>query len=287
MSQNVQDNFQINRSLKPEKFRDYFFVFINKELLKINPGKFHPIPIAMKQEAKNFLRESIIKFYKNNGENQPSTVRHFVQEGLSRSLVYKVLQQYKRTGDVKVKVSTGRPRTAFTRRNAVKVKRRFLKNPSTSVRVISQDIGLSKSSAQRIKAGQGGKTRRKQLAPAYKDNQLARVKSGCKKILQMTTDHFFIMDDEKYFHADPDEIPGLQFYTEFPESEVPVEAKVKKKSKFPTKFMVWQAISEDGRASEPFITADTINSKIYLSECIPKLVRFIDSFRRLDKPVMF
>ena len=48
-------------------------------------------------------------------------------------------------------------------------------------------------------------------------------------------------------------------------SELPVEAKAKKKWKFSTKFIMWQAISQEDRASEPFITASKINSRIYLS----------------------
>ena len=55
------------------------------------------------------------------------------------------------------------------------------------------------------------------------------------------------------------------------------------KSKFP-KFLVWQCLDENGNVSEPFIRTGTINSKIYLKECLEKrMLPFIKIHHNLDQ----
>ena len=82
--------------------------------------------------------------------------------------------------------------------------------------------------------------------------------------------------------------PVLDFLpSSFLGNEVDVSQKVKSTTTFPKKFMVWQAISEDGRASEPFISESSMNQFLYAGQCIPRLVRFIESLGVQDKPVMF
>ena len=53
-----------------------------------------------------------------------------------------------------------------------------------------------------------------------------------------------------------------------------------KKSKFAKKFLVWQAICSCGDRSSNFVTSGTINSEIYVKECLQKrLLPFISKHR--------
>jgi len=52
--------------------------------------------------------------------------------------------------------------------------------------------------------------------------------------------------------------------------------KCKPKAKFTNKYLIWQAVSQNGEISESFITTGTINSTIYKNECLPRLFRFVD-----------
>lgn len=174
----------------------------------------------MANENRNFLRKSIIDYYLNKERDKVTTVHHFVDQEIKRSLIYKVIRQFEKTGTYTVKPISGRPRSIRTARNVNKVKRRIIKNPSISVRKTAIETSISKSTVQRIKQDLGAKTRRKHLAPNYKDNQLHRVKSGCKYVYELTKKYFFVMDDESYFFADSSEIPGREFYTELDGFEV-------------------------------------------------------------------
>lgn len=50
--------------------------------------------------------------------------------------------------------------------------------------------------------------------------------------------------------------------------DIPDDSKVKRKEKFPAKFLVWQAISQDGSISEPFISKQNLNGERYLKDIL-------------------
>ena len=99
----------------------------------------------------------------------------------------------------------------------------------------------------------------------------------CKK-------NVLIIDDETYVPHDPTNIPGDEYYHCLFKSEVPVEFTLKRKEKFPKKYLVWQAIDEMGNVSSPYIQLGTMDSKIYLEECLKKrLLPFIKKHHNLDE----
>lgn len=78
------------------------------------------------------------------------------------------------------------------------------------------------------------------------------------------------MDDETYVPLDTDNMPGKNYYSQRPGFETPLERKLKQKTKFYQKFLVWQAIDQNGNVSKPYITNGTINKKVYLENCLKK-----------------
>lgn len=95
------------------------------------------------------------------------------------------------------------------------------------------------------------------------------VSGGVKKIV--------VIDDETYVPLDPSQIPGTQYYNEVEGQTLDITHKLKPKSKFVKKFLVWQAIASIGAVSEPFITTGNINRFVYRDECIKRTLKFIDS----------
>ena len=93
-----------------------------------------------------------------------------------------------------------------------------------------------------------------------------------------------VMDDETYVPADPDQVHSKEHYSLVPGVVLPESGKVKPVEKFPKKFLVWQAIAQDGSVSAPYIKIG-MNSDEYLEKCVKKiLVPFIKSFKQ---PVLF
>ena len=88
------------------------------------------------------------------------------------------------------------------------------------------------------------------------------------------------MDDESYFPLKDNNINGNSgFYvsTECPLGDVPEDVRLRPKSKYPEKLLVWIAISERG-TSKPFylVKKASLTGNIYREECIEQyLVPFI------------
>ena len=71
-------------------------------------------------------------------------------------------------------------------------------------------------------------------------------------------------------------MPGQEFYSATQRGGVKERFRTKKKSKFPSKFLVWQAICSCGLRSASFVTSGSINGEIYVKECLEKrLLPFI------------
>ena len=76
------------------------------------------------------------------------------------------------------------------------------------------------------------------------------------------------MDDETYVPYDYKQILWKEFWNDIPGVKIPANSKVKRKEKFPRKFLIWQAISQDRSISKPFITKQNLNGKIYLKDIL-------------------
>lgn len=79
-----------------------------------------------------------------------------------------------------------------------------------------------------------------------------------------------------YVAVNPNNIPRKKYDHCTAENQLSAENKLKPKDKFFEKFLVWLASDETDAVSKPFIHTGTINSEIYLNECLKKrLIPFI------------
>lgn len=79
-----------------------------------------------------------------------------------------------------------------------------------------------------------------------------------------------------YVPLDPSQLPGTDYYNDVNGHEISVQAKLKCKEKFTEKFLVWQAISSNGRVSQSYVCKGTINGDMYKTKCIPLLLKLIN-----------
>ena len=87
-----------------------------------------------------------------------------------------------------------------------------------------------------------------------------------------------IMDDETYVIADFKQLPGRSFYKAFHRFGVARQFKYQSLTKFPKKYMVWQAICSCGKKSTSYVGKGTMKSSTYIKECLKKrLLPFIRS----------
>lgn len=116
--------------------------------------------------------------------------------------------------------------------------------------------------------------------PKSSEDQQVRIRKLSRKLVNQLYKQksAIVIDDEKYFTFSCDEMPGnTGYYTDNKET-VPDYVRFKGKEKYPTKILVWLAISEHG-ISKPLIRkvkSEAIDQVIYREECLQKkLLPFI------------
>jgi hypothetical protein len=242
----------------------------------------------MKTATNQLLRQQVISFFLAHNSDRRMTRNHFGEQGLKMRTVDRALEQYLMTGNVQYRQSSGRIPVVGTAKNAAKLKRRLIKNPSLSGRAACRELQIPETSVRRLKKQLGVVTRTKQKAPLYKKDQTERAKRGSKKLYKQLVhsggEKFVIMDDETYVPCDSRQIPGKEFWNDIPGVDIPAEFKVKQKEKFPAKFLVWQAISQDGVISDVYVTKATLNGQMYLNDIIKgPLLKFLRSQREIGR----
>ena len=221
----------------------------------------------------------IIDFYRAHENDEVRTVNHFVEEGLVQRTVKRVIKRWVDDGRVSYNWIHGRKRKVLVPATLRKIKEKFIKNPSTSGRKVAAELKISEGSVRLAKKELHIKTRKKKIVPNYKNDQAKRAKTNAwnlyRRLIAPDVRPIVVMDDETYVLTDPHQTPGNDYYNEAEDHPVDISHKIKPKTKFPSKFLVWQAIASTGQISESFIFKGTINNQIYRNKCLPKLYKFI------------
>ena len=130
--------------------------------------------------------------------------------------------------------------------------------------------------------------RKKVKAPKRTPAQKAAVRPKCRKLVSLFRKKIIIIDDESYFPLSNSELSGnAGFYTSNLDA-TPNEVKLKRKSKYEPKLLVWIALSEKG-VSKHYIapSGQAVNEDVYISKCLVKLKKFIDEVHKNDDIVFW
>lgn len=215
----------------------------------------------MRRVESEAFAKRVVHFYENMGHHDMNqTCLHFMEEGFRRSLIYKIIKRYLKNGYIEYKKIPGR-KPKITESDKRKVEKLLTENPNITIRKGGQKLKMSSSSFRRIKNQLGFKSYKCQYGPKYSVNQEKRAKTACRKLYRKVIpsgeNKVLIIDDETYVPIDPEDIPGTKYYHCKDPKEIPRQNKIKPKSKFFKKFLVWQALDENGNVSNPFISDKT------------------------------
>lgn len=205
----------------------------------------------------------------------------------SRKTVGKVLKRYIQDFSLKRREGSGRKIGCQSPKKVSKIVSLFKKNPRLSLRKVAIKARSSKSTVDRVKKKAGLKSYKVQKVPDRNAVKNTEAKTRAKKLYSDYFSNSFccIMDDETYVLADFNQLPGQEFYVADARGNVEEQYKVKKMTKFPKKFLVWQAICSCGRKSDSFVTSGSVNSEIYMEECLKK--RLLPFYRSHSSSVFF
>ena len=124
----------------------------------------------------------IIEFLKANNFDRLATVKHFVRENVNERTIRRVVARFLSEGRVEYIKKPGRKVSVLTARNLNKIKNRFVKRPTISVRKCAAELKINKSSILKAKKKLNIVTRKKVIGPKYINNQEQRAKKACMKL---------------------------------------------------------------------------------------------------------
>jgi transposase len=225
------------------------------------------------------IANRVVQYYRTRGRFKKNfTVKHFEDEGINRRTIYRIINRFESTGSSMFRPITGRKRSVSTPKNIKKVVK-LLNFSNKSIREVANKVMIPKSTVQRIKENYGIRTRRCRTVPKYTVDQQNRAKTNCRKIYRKSLNKVLILDDETYVTADPKDMCRSMFYHFDHKCQVPDSVRFKSKTKFPKRYLVWQAMDELGNLSNPYVTTGTLTGQVYKSECLEKrLIPFIRKY---------
>jgi len=244
--------------------------------------KIDPLNQRLSRVEEQAFARQVVHFFQNQGrKSKKVTVAYFKKQGKHRLVIANIVERYLKNGtaDYQYKNSgVERPRTVSTPRKIGQVEKLFHKNPSVSLRVGANKTGLKRASSAYIKNKiLDLHSFTKKSAPKYVKDQEKRSKSGCRKIYtDLSKNKVIILDDETYVPLEPTQVPGRSFYSAKNKDEIDDKHKFKHKQKFPEKYLVWQAIDEDGNVIEVYISKGTIKESTYemiLEDCLLPFIK--------------
>ena len=237
------------------------------------------------------LSVQVIEFYESrrqkkcpHRESQRATVLHFKEAGKRRTSVQRIIKKFIETGIRQHVKPPGRPATQSSLRNVNRVIELIRINPTISVMETVDTLNITKKGVQLCRKKAGIKSWQVKKAGLGDQEQKIRAQVNCR-VMSTLFQQFklIIIDDESYVPLNPKLIPGQGFVSAQSKEKMlrlpdDVLFQTKKRLYARDQFMVWQALSEDGTACDPYIMTGTMNGEIYTNQCLKKrLIPWIES----------
>lgn len=233
----------------------------------------------------------LAKFYQEHNCDRKLTHHHFQAIGISKRRINMVLARVEQGKDLQYNKNSGPKPTVTSQKNINKAIKLFGKNPGLSVRDAAIKMNIPHASMNDIRRKAGIRSKVKRKVPKLKPQQIESAKKNClklyKKCVPSGGNYFIIMDDETYMELDPQEAKKKQWVSITPGYELSEEDQIVQKSKFPAKMLVWQAITQDGRVSPPYVSSGTMNSIIYRDKCLKAILKPWLQSLNIVEPILF
>ena len=206
-------------------------------------------------------------------------VDHFVREGIARRTIYNALNRRKNGQSILEVTRFGRP-SSWTSSMKVKLKRLVNHRKGVSQRKLGNKFNKHHMTIGRQIKKLGIEDYAREKTPKYTEEQTVKAKKRSLKLVNLLyqSKAEMIMDEEKYFCLNGDNMPGSARYYTDDKSKCSDDVRFIGKNKYPQKILMWLAISNRGMSIPYFRPSKSvaINTEIYINECLqPRLLPFI------------
>jgi len=241
-------------------------------------------------------RHIVARFYVDHNEKKKSfTVKHFVEMGMSRSTVYSILQRMDEGIPTERRSQNKDYCTKMDKKKVARLNNLVKNKTGVSQRKLAGKFGVDQRTIGRNLKKHGIVYRKRKtvpkVSPEQKERQKTRLRKFDNEIFRNFSIENLVVDDESYFTLDGVSMPGnVGYYRKGvgQEGDAPPEVRYKTKAKFPTRILVWAAISAKGVSHIVVCKKNhTINGPLYRDILQNHLLSYLDSFWDTRQDVLF
>lgn len=227
------------------------------------------------QSKENDLRNRVYSF-QNLHTDKPKCfiVNHFLEEGVARSTLYKILKRKENGISHLRKSGSGRVAKKMTKQRINQLKKQLDHKTGVSQRMLAKRFNVSKSYMNEIiKTKTNIRYYKKFKVPKRTEKQKAEIRPKCSFLTSFFRNKAIIVDDESYFKLSNCQLSGNSGFYSSNKDKTPDDVKLKRVAKFESKLLVWIALTPDG-LTKPFIakSGQSICSSTYISNCLDKIL---------------
>jgi hypothetical protein len=227
------------------------------------------------------LRQRIVQYFLTHQDHgKVATARHFMDEGVPKCSIYRILRNYDCKHTTERSFGSGRPAKIMTATRVKWLKKKMVTANHPSTRAVARTLNCSQQHVSKTIISKCLlHCYKKKKDPRYSEEQSMNVKKACRKLYHISQGMDFVVDDEKYFSLSGSGMPGNAHYYVDKINDSIEPDHVKSKKKFEPKVMLRLAISSAG-LSKPYLVPSgiAVNKEIYIRECLQRrLLPFIKS----------
>lgn len=235
-------------------------------------------------------RERIFQFYLENCTlGNKATVEHFLAEGVPRSTIYDIIQRARDNIPPERQSGQGRKAEKMPKARVKRLQAHFDHRDGRSTRQAAEVFDISQTYVRKLLGTRGIKCRKKKTTPDRTEIQARAAKTKCRNLYEKYRNREWILDDESYFTLSHSTMAGNDIYYSSDVGLTPANVKLRKKSKYEKKILVWVAISKKGMSAvftQPSGLA--INQNIYREQCLQRrLIPFIQKYHPQDETLFW
>lgn len=222
------------------------------------------------------VRKIVISKYKKG--DSPTKICCDLNNEVCLSTIKRWCKKFADSGSIEPSYSPGRPRTVRTKKIVKKVKTRLNGKKRVSVRILSRELKISKTTAHRIlKKDLGCKAYKKTIKPLLTDDHKMKRKQFVNWIrtnFRKEDTMRILFSDEKMF--DIDGIYNAQNDRICAVDRVEADKKggTKQMRKFAQKVMVWLGVCSNGVSPLVIFDKGTVNHEIYIQKVLPVALKY-------------
>lgn len=246
----------------------------------------------MKKKAGNqeALRKRVYAFLDLHPNYKKSwVVNHFRSENIPKSTMYSILSRKENNIGPERKVGSGRKAKKMPTKQIKRLEKSIDHKDGISQRGLAKRFNVSQQYISHlIKTKTNIRYRKKSKAPKRTTAQIAALRPKCRKLASIFRKKYVIIDDESYFYLSNTGLSQNAGYYSSNVDQTENEVKLKRKTKFEPKLLVWIAFSQKGVSKYYIVpSGQAIDENVYISKCLTKLESFIQDFHESDDIVFW